>query len=238
MTEQPKGRAQVALIGRTISRTPLGFWNSEWDAHGDDPCMGQLFGAFKASMAALQRHEECDTDAAIRKAKGGPQTPPDERIEHRHLNREMDALENIDVDKIAADLATRRDALSPFAAPLDKSDVPRAMVRMQIRADLKAMAPDKLLATLRNADETMAAAILEAPHYSSGLSPDAYQNFREQRLCHLHPEKLAAFDAVDAAAKLTRRCLDAARQSTRTRIAPFLPPVEIEPKTVNAPWVP
>jgi hypothetical protein len=64
-----------------------------------------------------------------------------------------------------------------------------------------------------------------------------HANFREQRLRALHGEKLKALDAASAASKLVRRTLDAARQSTRTRIAPFLPPVEPEQKTTAEPWV-
>jgi hypothetical protein len=237
----PQGHAQTKLIGpdnRTGVRTALGYWNSaEWDLHRDQEWHAPLHSAFKSSMLALQRHEQTDDQAAMLKASGGPQTPPDEKIEHRFLTREMDTLENFNLDRIAANITAARNSLSPFSSPLDKSDVPRAMVRMQIRADLKAMTPDKLRAALRAADETMSSAILEAPHYSSGLAPDMYQNFREQRLRVLHPEKLQSLDAANAAVKLTARCLDAARQSTRTRIAPFLPNVESEPKNAAQPWV-
>ncbi|MEI9805366.1 MAG: hypothetical protein WDN48_14245 [Pseudolabrys sp.] len=149
----------------------------------------------------------------------------------------MDALEAIDLDKIAADLATRRNALSPFSAPLDKQDVPRATVRAQIREHIKSLPPDQARVFLRTADEVTSAAVLEGPAFLSGLSPEMHANFREQRLRALHGEKLKSLDAAAAASKLVRRTLDAARQSTRTRIAPFLPPVEPETKNAAAPWV-
>src|SRR5437762_2918648 len=96
----PQGHTQVKIIGpdgRTGTRVPLGFWNSaEWDLHRDQEWHAPLYSAFKNSMSALQRHEQTDDQAAMLKASGGPQTPPDERIELRHLNREMDALEAVD----------------------------------------------------------------------------------------------------------------------------------------------
>jgi hypothetical protein len=236
-----QGHAQVALIrpdGRTPTRVPLGYWDPAWSAHAGEEWHGPLYSAFKNSMAALQRHQEADDFAAMRKAHGGPQTPPaDEKIEHRHLNREMDTLENFNLDKIAANLTAARNALSPFGSPLDKADVPRATVRAQIREHIKSLAPDKARAFLREADETTAAAVLEGPAFLSGLSPEMHANFREQRLRALHPEKLQALDAAAAATKLVARTLDAARSSTRTRIMPFLPPASIEPKTVTTPWV-
>ena len=242
MPEQLKGRAQTAIIGqdgRTPVRTPLGFWDAEWDSHRDEAWHSQLFTAFRASMSTLQRHEQADTQAALAKASNATPVSHDkrERFELRHLNREMDTLEAVDLDKITADLASRRNALSPFAAPLDKADVPRATVRAQIREHIKSLAPDQARAFLRTADETTAAAVLEGPAFLSGLSPEQHGNFREQRLRALHSEKLKALDAAFAATKLVRRTLDAARQSTRTRIAPFLPPVEPEQKTAATPWV-
>jgi hypothetical protein len=240
MPEQLKGHAQTALIGqdgRAPVRTPLGFWSPEWDLHRDEAWHPQLFTAFRASMSTLQRHEQADIQAAMAKASGAPPAPQDEKIERRHLDREMDALEAVDLDKITADLASRRNSLSPYSAPLDKQDVPRATVRAQIREHIKSLAPEKARAFLRETDETTAAAVLEGPAFLSGLSPEQHANFREQRLRALHGEKLQSLDAANAASKLVRRCLDAARQSTRTRIEPFLPPVEAEPKTINAPWV-
>jgi hypothetical protein len=238
----PQGHAQVKLIGpdgRTGVRVPLGHWSGEWDAHRDEPWHGPLYSAFKNSMSALQRHEQADTQAAMAKASNAPPVPQDERerFEHRHLSREMDVLENFDLQKIEIELASRRNALSPFAAPLDKADVPRATVRAQIREHIKTLAPDKARIFLREADETTAAAVLEGPAFLSGLSPEQHGNFREQRLRALHGEKLQSLDAAAAASKLVRRTLDAARQSTRARIAPFLPNVEPEPKTTAEPWV-
>jgi hypothetical protein len=235
-----QGHAQVKLIGpdgRTGVRVPLGHWDPAWSAHAGEEWYVPLYSAFKNSMSALQRHEQTDDQAAMAKASGAPPVPQDEKIEHRHLNREMDTLENFNLDKIAANLAAARNSLSPFGQPLDKADASRANVRAQIREHVKALAPDKARAFLRTADETTAAAVLEGPAFLSGLSPEMHANFREQRLRALHPEKLQSLDAANAAAKLTARCLDAARASTRTRIVPFLPPVEIEPKTVTTPWV-
>ena len=238
----PQGHTQVKIPGpdgRDGVRVPLGHWPAEADQFREEPWHGQLFGAFKSSMAALQRHEISDQNAALAKASNAP--PVDaaerERFELRHLNREMDALEAIDLDKIGGDLASRRNALSPFSAPLDKADVPRATVRAEIRAHIKSLPPDQARAFLRTADETTAAAVLEGPAFLSGLSPEQHANFREQRLRALHPEKLQSLDAANAASKLVRRTLDAARASTRTRIAPFLPPVEPEQKITAEPWV-
>jgi hypothetical protein len=237
-----QGHTQTKIIGpdgRDGVRVPLGHWSGEWDQFREEPWHGPLYSAFKNSMSALQRHEQADTAAAMAKASNAPPVPQDERerFEFRHLDREMGILEAANIDATMAAVAARRDALSPFAAPLDKADVPRATVRAEIRAHIKSLAPDKARAFLREADETTAAAVLEGPAFLSGLSPEQHANFREARLQKLHPEKLASLDAANAAAKLVRRSLDAARQSTRVRIAPFLPPVEIEPKTVTAPWV-
>src|SRR5438552_13128981 len=117
----PQGHAQVQLIGpdgRTGSRVPLGHWSNEWDEFRAEPWHGQLFTAFKNSMSTLQRHEQADTAAAMAKASNAAPVPQDERerFEFRHLNREMDTLEAVDLDKITADLVSRRNALSPFAA--------------------------------------------------------------------------------------------------------------------------
>ena len=98
-------------------------------------------------------------------------------------------LESIDLDKITADLAARRNALSQFSAPIDKADMPRATVRAQIREHIKSLPPDKARAFLRAADETTAAAVLEGPAFLSGMSAEAHADFRESRLRALHPEK-------------------------------------------------
>jgi hypothetical protein len=239
----PQGHAQVKLIGpdgRTGVRVPLGNWPDACDQFRDEPWHGPLYSAFKNSMSALQRHEQVDTQAAMAKASNAPPVPQDERerFEFRHLNREMDVLEKVDLDKITADLAARRNALSPFAAPIDKTDANTAALRTELRGYLRAVPPmDRLKALRADVDEATASAILSAPPQLSGLSAEQWGNFREARLRQLHPEKSKALDAANAAAKLTARCLYAARTSTRTRIAPFLPPVEIEPKTVTAPWV-
>lgn len=239
----PQGHAQTKLIGpdgRTGVRVPLGHWSGEWDAHREEPWHGQLFAAFKNSMSALQRHEQVDTQAAMANASNAPPVPQDERerFEFRHLNREMDMLEKVDLDKITADLASRRNALSPFAVAIDKTDANTAALRTELRGYLHGLPPMERLKALRvDVDEATASAILSAPPKLSGLSDEQWGNFREARLRQLHPEKTKALDAANAAAKLTARCLDAARQSTRTRIAPFLPPVEPEQKTVTTPWV-
>jgi hypothetical protein len=239
----PQGHTQVKLIGpdgRTGVRVPLGHWSGEWDQFREEPWHGQLFGAFRASMSALQRHEQADTSAAMDKASNATPVPQDERerFELRHLNREMDVLEKVDLDKITADLATRRNALSPFAAPIDKTDANTAALRTELRGYLRGLPPmDRLKALRADVDEATASAILSAPPQLSGLSDSEWGNFREARLRQRHPEKLASLDAAAAAAKLVARTLDAARSSTRTRIAPFLPPVETEQKTTAEPWV-
>jgi hypothetical protein len=241
--EQPrKGHAQVQVVtadGFAPKRVPLGFWDSTWDQHRGEEWHGQLFSAFRSSMNTLQRHEQYDTDAALAKSRGEKAIVPDaERVEYRHLSREMDSLENIDLHSIKIGLAAARSKLSPFAAPIDKTDVDGATQRAEMRQLLRQMEPMQRLAALRgDVDEVTAAAILSAPASSSGLSADQYQHFREQRLRRRHPEKLAALEAADAATALVARCLDAARTSTRTRIAPFLPPVEPESKPSAPPWV-
>ena len=236
-----KGHAQVSLVrgdGRAPMRTPLGFWNSEWDAHHTEPWHGQLFSAFRHSMSALQRHEESDQRATLHRAGAGP-APADEKQETRLLDREMTTLEAIDLGKIEADLTARRNALSPFASPIDKTDANTAAMRTELRAYLRTMAPMERLAALRgDVDEATASAILSAPPQLSGLSTDQWTNFREARLRQRHPEKLASLDAAAAAAKLVGRCLDAARTSTRTRYLPFLPAAEVEVKPLAPAWVP
>jgi hypothetical protein len=238
-----QGHAQVALIrpdGRTPTRVPLGYWDPAWSAHAGEEWYGPLHSAFKNSMSCLQRHEKTDSDAAMAKASNAP--PVDaaerERFEFRHLNREMDALEKVDLQKIEADLAARKNSLSPFKIAIDRQDVDGATQRAEQRALLRGMAPAERLKFLRaDMAEFTSNAILSAPPSSSGLSDEQWGNFRESRLHSLHPEKLASLDAANAAAKLVRRTLDAARQSTRVRITPFLPPAEPEQKTAATPWV-
>jgi len=67
-----------------------------------------------------ERHEESDTRATMHKSGGGP-APADPKQEARLLDREMSTLESIDLQKIEADLAARRSALSPFAVPIDRT---------------------------------------------------------------------------------------------------------------------
>jgi hypothetical protein len=234
-----QGHAQVELKkadGSGAHRTVLGFWDETWQK--DDPTMAQLFSVYRASLSALQRHQETNDFAALKKARGGPQTPPDERIERRHLDREMSVLEAASVDAIIADLAARKNSLSPFKTAIDKTDANTAAMRTELRGYLRSLPPLERLKALRaDVDEVTASAILSAPPQLSGLSDAEWGNFRESRLRALHHEKLQSLDAANAAAKLTARCLDAARTSTRERILPFLPPASIEPKTVTTPWV-
>lgn len=236
-----KGHAQVQLVkpdGTGAHRVPLGFWDDQWDAHRGEDWHGQLATAFRTSMTALQRHEESDTRAALRQAENNP-TAPDPKQEARLLDREMTALESIDLDKITADLTARRNALSPFAVPIDKTDANTAAMRTELRAYLRGMNPMERLAAMRgNVDEATASAILSAPPQLSGLSPDQHAAFREARLRQRHPEKLAALDAAQQATKLVARTLAAARSSTRERYLPLLPAAPAEVKPLNAPWVP
>lgn len=235
-----KGHAQVQLVkpdGTSAHRVPLGFWDEAWDAHRGEDWHGQLFGAFRNSMTALQRHTESDTRAIMHKS-GGP-TPADPKQEARLLDREMSTLEAIDLNKIAADLATRRDALSPFAVPIDKTDANTAAMRTELRGYLRGLPPmDRLKALRADIDETTASAILSAPPHLSGLSNEEWGNFRETRLRQRHPEKLASLDAAAAATKLVARTLDAARKSTRDRYLPLLPAAEVEVKPLAPAWVP
>jgi hypothetical protein len=234
-----QGHAQVELKkndGTGAHRAVLGFWDESWQK--DDPTMAQLFSVYRASLSALQRHQETNDFAALKKARGGPQTPPDERIERRHLDREMGVLEAVDLDRITADISARRNALSPFKIAIDRTDVDGATQRAEQRALLRSLPPLERLKALRaDMPEFTAAAILSAPPTSSALSDSEWGNFREARLRQLYPDKLASLDAANAAVKLTARCLDAARSSTRERILPFLPPVEPEQKTIAQPWV-
>jgi hypothetical protein len=91
MSETLKGHAQVQLVksdGTGARRVPLGFWDEKWDAHRNEDWHPKLFTAFRASMSALQRHEESDTRATLHKSGGGP-APADEKQEARLLDREM-----------------------------------------------------------------------------------------------------------------------------------------------------
>jgi hypothetical protein len=237
----PKGHAQVQLVkpdGTGAHRVPLGFWDDQWDAHRGEDWHGQLATAFRTSMTALQRHEESDTRAAFNKAENNPAVP-DIKQEARLLDREMTALESIDLDKINATLTARRNALSPFAVPIDKTDANTAALRTELRAYLRGMNPMERLAAMRgNVDEATASAILSAPPQLSGLSPDQHAAFYETRLRQRHPEKLAALEAATAATKLVARTLAAARSSTRERYLPLLPAAPAEVKPLSAPWVP
>jgi hypothetical protein len=240
MSEQ-RGHAQVELVkadGTGAHRAVLGFWDASWDAHRNEEWHGQLFGAFRNSMTALQRHQETITRAALNKADNNPATP-DPKVEARLLDREMQILESFDLGKIEADITARRSALSPFAVAIDKTDTDGAMQRVEQRALLRGMNPMERLAALRgNVSEANAAAILSAPPSSSALSEEQWTNFREARLRLRHPEKLASLDAAAAATKLVSRTLDAARSSTRERYLPLLPAAPVEVKPINAPWVP
>lgn len=235
-----KGHAQVLLKqanGTGAHRVPLGFWDEKWDAHRGEDWHGQLASAFRTSMNALQRHEESDTRAILHKS-GGP-APADEKQEARLLDREMTTLEAIDLDKITSDLAARRNALSPFAAPIDKTDANTAAMRTELRGYLRGLPPADRLKTLRaDVDEATASAILSAPPHLSGLSDEQWSNFREARLRLRHPEKLASLDAAAAATKLVSRALTAARTSTRERYLPLLPAAEVEVKPLAPAWVP
>jgi hypothetical protein len=236
-----KGHAQVQLVkpdGTGAHRVALGFWNEQWDAHRDEPWHGQLATAFRNSMTALQRHEEADTRAILHKSGGGP-APADPKQEARLLDREMTTLESIDLQKIEADLAARRSALSPFAVAIDRTDVDGATQRAEQRAIMRGMNPMERLAALRGGlSEATAAAILSAPPTSSALSDEQWTNFREARLRQRHPEKLASLDAAAAATKLVARTLAAARSSTRERYLPLLPAAEVEVKPLAPAWVP
>ncbi len=241
----PQGRAQTALIGpdnRAATRIPLGYWPAEADQFREEPWHAPLYSAFKSSMAALQRHEAADTAALLAKANNAPPVPKDERekFEYRHLDREMTTLEAAAerAGAIAGELERKRNSLSPFKVAIDRQDVDGATQRAEQRALLRALAPaDRLKALRGDLPEFTATAILSAPPSSSALSDEQWGNFRESRLRALHGAKMQSLDAAAAAAKLVRRTLDAARASTRVRITPFLPNVEIEPKTVAAPWV-
>jgi hypothetical protein len=241
MAESLRGHAQVQLVkpdGSGAHRVPLGFWDEKWDAHRGEDWHGQLFGAFRNSMTALQRHQEAATRAALNKADNNSALP-DPKVEARLLDREMTVLEAVNLDKITADLASRRAALSPFAVAIDKTDVDGATQRAEQRALLRSMAPAERLAALRgNVSEANAAAILSAPPTSSALSDEQWTNFREARLRLRHPEKLASLDAANAATQLVSRTLAAARTSTRERYLPLLPAAPAEVKPLNAPWVP
>jgi hypothetical protein len=236
-----KGHAQVQLVrpdGTGAHRVPLGFWDDQWDAHNAEPWHGHLSTAFRVSMTALQRHEESDTRAALRQADNNAAVL-DPNQEARLLDREMSALESIDLDKITADLTNRRSALSPFAVPIDKTDANTAALRTELRGYLRGLPPmERLAATRGNVDEATASAILSAPPHLSGLSEEQWGNFREARLRLRHPQKLASLDAAAAATKLVSRTLAAARTSTRERYLPLLPAAPAEVKPLSAPWVP
>jgi len=236
-----KGHAQVQLAkpdGTGAHRVALGFWNEQWDAHSGEPWHGQLATAFRASMTALQRHEESDTRATMHKSGGGP-APADPKQEARLLDREMSTLESIDLQKIEADLAARRSALSPFAVPIDRTDANGAAMRGELRTYLRNLPPMERLAAMRgNVDEATASAILSAPPHLSGLSPEQHANFHEARLRQRHPEKLALLEAAQQATKLVARTLAAARTSTRERYLPLLPAAEVEVKPLAPAWVP
>ena len=232
-----RGHAQVKLPN--AGRTPLGFWDDSWDAHRGEDWHATLFAAFKTSMSALQRHEETDMRAAMNRA-ANPQSkqPTDQSFEARLLDAEMTRLEAIDLDALATNLAARREALSPFASPIDKADANQAAIRTELRALLRGMQPTERLAALRgDMDEHTASAILSAPPVLSGLSQQEWSNFREARLRLRHPEKLAALEAAAAASRVVRRCLDAARTSTRERLLPLLPPAPEEVKPLGPAWV-
>jgi hypothetical protein len=243
MAESLRGHAQVELVkaGRTDGhRVPLGFWDASWDTFRGEDWHPKLFTAFRASMGALQRHQEGDVRANLHKSGGGP-APADEKQEARLLDREMSVLEAqaMDLPKIELDIITRRNALSPFKIAIDRQDIDAATQRAEQRALLRGMAPLDRLAALRgNVSETNAAAILSAPPSSSALSEEQWTNFREARLHALHPEKIASLTAAAAATKLVARTLDAARTSTRERYLPLLPAAPVEVKPINAPWVP
>ena len=235
-----KGHAQVQLVkpdGTGAHRVPLGFWDAAWDAHRGEDWHGELFGAFRNSMTALQRHSESDTRAVLHKS-GGP-APADPQQEARLLDREMQILESVDLGKLEADISARRNALSPFAVPIDKTDANTAAMRTELRGYLRGLPPsDRLAATRGNVDEATASAILSAPPQLSGLSDEQWGNFREARLRLRHPEKLASLDAAQQATKLVKRTLDAARTSTRERYLPLLPAAEVEVKPLASAWVP
>jgi hypothetical protein len=236
-----KGRAQVEIAkadGTGAHRVPLGFWDEKWEAHRGEDWHDALFGAFKTSMTALQRHQESDSRAALHKS-GGP-APADPKQEARLLDHEMSTLEalNSNLEKITTGLASRRNTLSPFAAPIDKTDANTAAIRTELRTYLRNLPPLERLEALRGTDEATASAILSAPPHLSGISPDQHAAFYEARLRLRHPEKLASLDAAQQATKLVKRTLDAARTSTRERYLPLLPPAEVEVKPLGPAWVP
>jgi hypothetical protein len=134
---------------------------------------------------------------------------------------------------------SRRNALSPFAVPIDKTDANTAAMRTELRGYLRGLTPaERLAATRGNVDEATASAILSAPPQLSGLTDEKWGNFREARLRLRHPEKLASIDAAQQATKLVKRTLDAARTSTRERYLPLLPAAEVEVKPLAPAWVP
>jgi hypothetical protein len=138
-----KGHAQVEISkadGSGAHRVALGFWDEKWDAHRGEDWHGQLFGAFRSSMTALQRHQEAATRAAMNKANNKPATL-DPKQEARLLDREMQILESIDLGKLEADISARRAALSPFAVPIDKTDANTAAMRTELRGYLRGLPP-------------------------------------------------------------------------------------------------
>src|SRR5450756_1207697 len=108
MSESLRGHAQVQLVksdGTGAHRAVLGFWDEKWDAHRGEEWHSQLFGAFRNSMTALQRHQETITRAALNKAGNNPATP-DPKVEARLLDRAMQILESFDLGKVEADITT------------------------------------------------------------------------------------------------------------------------------------
>ena len=151
----------------------------------------------------------------------------------------MTTLEYIGLDKIAADLAARGDALSEFASRMDKTDANTAAMRTELRSYLRGMAQMERLGALHgDVDEATACRDARCGRATQRPQCGRVDEFREARLGQRHAEKLDALDAAAAAAKLVGRCLDAARTSTRTRYLPLLRAAAPEVKPLNARWVP
>lgn len=104
------------------------------------------------------------------------------------------------VAAMQAAIEKRRAALGP--APLDRNDVSAAMVRSDIRKMLATAKPAERARHLLSPDETMIAAILEAPNSLSGISDEDRQRIFAGAVEMAHPGEMARLEAAENAATL------------------------------------
>ena len=94
-------------------------------------------------------------------------------------------------------------------APLDAKDAATAALHVELRGLIRAMPADGRSKFLRfEADDETRRAVLLAPAFASGLTPDSHDSLREHTLGKLDPQRLAEWRFLLGAIKATRRALD------------------------------